>query len=186
MNYRQLFARKKATEQKLVKNCPILRHSPGIYVLTRIDDDSYAYVGQSVDVLDRLISHYMGYAQRIDISLKKRGLYTPDNLGGWRIMATYCDRADLDARERQMIDYYIEQGFCLYNITDGGQGKGKADINTRKASKGYRDGLEQGYKKAQQEIKKLFEKNLVAEINGKPNKLKEKAMEKFTSFLKKY
>ena len=58
-------------------------------------------------------------------------------------------------------------------------------INERKPAKTYRDGLKQGYENARKEVQKLFEKNLVYEINGKVNKNKEKSLEKFKNFLKK-
>ena len=76
-----------------------------------------------------------------------------------------------------------DKGFELYNITNGGQNEGKTDINERKATKTYRDGLEQGRKNTQKEIAHLFEKNLTYSINGTPNKNKEKAYEKFKKFI---
>lgn len=44
----------------------------GIYFYTRTDENgiSYFYIGQSVDCLERNISHLSGY-QHIDLSIKK-------------------------------------------------------------------------------------------------------------------
>ena len=73
----------------------------------------------------------------------------------------------------------------MRNITSGGQGAGKVDINERRPSKGYRDGLAQGYKNAQKEIANLFEKHLdFAPKKNPPTKLQLKAIEKFKEFLK--
>lgn len=68
--------------------------------------------------------------------------------------------------------------------TSGSQGKGKSGIADNKPSKGYYDGLAQGYKNAQKFVANLFDKHLVyGKKSDKPNKNQEKALAKFEQFL---
>ena len=113
----------------------------------------------------------------------KTRLYNLYNLNGWKIECFYCKEEDLDINEKKAISFYANKGYQLRNKTAGGQGKGKIGIAENRACKGYYDGLKQGYKNAQKEISKLFNKNLSFSINGKLNKNKEKALDKFIKFL---
>ena len=74
-------------------------------------------------------------------------------------------------------------GYQLRNKTAGGQGEGKFEIAETKPRKTYYDGIKQGYEKARKEVAKLFEKNLTYSINGKENKNKQKALQKFKDFI---
>ena len=86
--------------------------------------------------------------------------------------------------EQHYIKQYASKGYQLRNKTAGGQGEGKAQIDDYKPAKGYRDGLQQGYKNASREIANLFEKHLnVSRKSEKPNKNQEKALAKFNDFL---
>ena len=188
INYKQVFAKQNAVKKKLLALYPNLNEKSGIYIYTREEptDDGvklYAYIGQAKNLLSRLISHTLGYQQRIDISLKKRGLYNKDNPLGWKLQFGNVPLNQLDEKERYYIQQYQDKGFELYNITNGGQNEGKTDINERKATKTYRDGLKKKKKNTQKEIAHLFEKNLTYSINGTPNKNKEKAYEKFKKFI---
>ena len=73
----------------------------------------------------------------------------------------------------------------IYNITIGSQGKGKIDFQERNQTKlkSYVNGKQIGYEKARKEIQNLFNKYLTFSINGKTNKTKEKAFEKFKKFI---
>lgn len=145
----------------------------------------FAYVGQAKNVLKRLAQHMMGHEQHIDLSLKKRGLYSQDERPfGWKITAVYCEKQYLDDKERQYILWMSNRGYQLYNKTSGGQDGGKIGIAPNAPARGYRDDLKKGYENARRDVAKLFEKNLRAEINGVPNKLKERAMTKFQEFIK--
>lgn len=95
--------------------------------------------------------------------------------------------SELDEKEQHYIKQYASKGYQLRNKTAGGQGEGKAQIDEYKPTKGYRDGLKQGYKNASREIANLFEKHLnVSKKSEKPNKNQEKALEKFNAFLEFY
>ncbi len=88
VNYRQVFAVKAKNKKRLLEVNPNLNENPGIYFLTRTDENGfkYAYVGQARHLCDRLCSHMSGYSQHIDLSLKKHGLYDPENNPyGWKI-----------------------------------------------------------------------------------------------------
>ena len=181
-DYKQLYSQKHKAERELKSVCPEIKHTSGIYFLTRIQPK--AYIGKSVDEIDRMSSHILGYEQHIDKSLKKRGFYSKEKPYGWKLNVLHFPKEQLDEKERYYIDLYKQNGYELLNIESGGT-TGKTMINDRKPPKGYRDGLAQGYKNAQNFIAKLFEKNLVCEINGTPNKNKQKALEKFEEFIKK-
>ena len=89
-NYKQLYARKKEVAQKLKKVCPNINNNSGIYFYTRertVEEGGgkACYIGKSRTLLDRCIAHDMGYAQRIDISLKKRKYYSEKNPYGWKL-----------------------------------------------------------------------------------------------------
>ena len=170
-------------KKTILEICPTANEMSGIYVLTREENGiKFGYVGQAKRILTRLAQHLNGY-QHIDLSIKKHGFYCEDNQNGWRIRCFYCDESELDINERKSISFYANKGYQLRNKTDGGQGKGKAGLSPNKPAKGYYDGLKQGYKNAQKEVSKLFEKNLLAVTNGKLNKNKEKAFQKFNDFL---
>ena len=185
-NYKQIYAIKKANEDKIRKLCPEVTDTSGIYLFWRTDENGfkYAYIGQALHLCKRMAEHLSGY-QHIDCSIKKYKFYDEENNPyGYHVeILEECTKDMLDDREMYWIKYYADQGFQLKNKTTGSQGEGKSALGEGKSPKGYRDGLAQGRKNTQKEISKLFEKNLTYEINGKPNKNKEKAYNKFTMFL---
>jgi hypothetical protein len=173
---------------KVLELCPNARDNSGIYLFWRKDENDihHGYVGQATNsLLDRLASHLEGYNQYIDLSIRKWGLYHwLDNPHGYHIAVLEECPPDLcDEREKHYIKQYANKGLQLKNITAGSQGKGKGNFDVGKSTKGYRDGLKQGYKNAQREVAKLFEKNLTFAINGEPNKVKERFLEKFKNFI---
>ena len=184
LTYKQLFTRNSEISSLLDKVCPTMNDGSGIYILTREEDGKrFGYIGQSNCIRRRMISHIQSYSQHIDISIKKRGFYSPENPYGWKLTFKNFPVDQLDEKERYYIKLAQEQGYELLNITNGGQNSGKSDINERKPTKTYKDGLKQGYLNAQRDIVKLFEKNLICSINGESNKNKEKALQKFKNFL---
>jgi len=174
-NWKQLYAKKKQAEAKLLKIEPRLTNDSGIYVLTRDDESGlkFAYVGQAKHLLDRLVSHLLGYSQRIDISLKKRGFYDEkERPYGWRLDFIFTLESELDEYEQRYIGGYAKGGYQLYNRTSGSQGQGKVGINDGQSTKGYRDGLKQGYKNAIKDVKEFFDKYLTFEYKNTPDKYK--------------
>lgn len=187
-NIQRIKAIEAANKKRLLAVNPDLTEESGIYFLTRTDENGirYAYIGQAKHILSRLAKHLSGY-QHIDISMKKHGLYAEDNAHGWKVGALQFPITELDAKEKHYIQKYAMNGYQLRNKTAGGQGEGKLQIDEYKPSKGYRDGLKQGYKNASREIANLFEKHLiVSRKSEKPNKIQEKALEKFNAFLDFY
>lgn len=185
-NWKQIYAIRHKNGELLRKQNPYLNDKPGIYFLTRTDENgiSFFYIGQSVGVFSRLVSHMSGY-QHIDLSLKKRGLYSDDNPYGWKVNFINYPKEKLDEMEQYWILEYTKRGYqCRYNKTSGSQGEGKEKINEFRPAKGYRDGLEQGYRKASKEVSHLFDLHLdVKTKSDKPNKTQEKALQKFNDFL---
>lgn len=175
-----------------------LNETPGIYILTRVNPPTkdgtvkkYAYIGQAVKVVERLAGHFLSFAQRIDISLKTRGLWYPSNPYAWKIDVYYCNEDELNEKEREFIKAAQEQGYELYNITSGGQDEGKEDINQRESGKGYRDGVSYGQIKCQRYIIDLFNKYLDFDMKepkynkkGKVFSIKQKKYEEFERFIK--
>lgn len=184
VNYRQIKAIEKKNKERILGHCPDVPECSGIYVLTREENGfGYAYIGQAKHLLTRLAQHLSGY-QHIDLSLKKRGLWSESNQSGWKITWGAFLESELDVAERYFIKNYADRGYQLYNHTSGGQGEGKKGIGEGKSPKGYHDGLKQGYLNARKEIAKLFDKHLnYSKKSNKPNKNQEKAFEKFRNFL---
>jgi hypothetical protein len=185
-NYRQIMAIRKANEDKIRRLCPEVTENSGIYVFWRVDSDGFrfAYVGQARNLLRRLADHLVGY-QHIDCSIKKHKFYDEEtNPWGYKVaVLEECYDDELDAREQYWIKWYADKGYQLRNATTGSQGSGKAALGDGKSTKGYRDGLQQGRKNTQKEIKELFDKYLTYDIKGKPGKVKQRKYDEFTAFL---
>lgn len=161
-NMRQIYAIKSKNEKRILDVCPDMKRKSGIYFYTRTDENgiSYFYIGQSVDCLERSISHLTGY-QHIDLSIKKRGFYSENNPYGWKLNVMYYPKDKLDEMEQYWILEYTKRGYqCRYNKTAGGQGEGKEKINEFKPSKGYRDGIQQGKKVLARELSSIAENTL--------------------------
>jgi len=187
-NWKQVKAIESVNKKKFLELNNELNNDSGIYMLTRIDENGfkYAYIGQAKHILTRLAQHMVGY-QHIDLSLKNHGLYTDKNEYGWNVIHYNCSEEELDDKEQYYIKEYADNGFQLRNKTSGSQGKGKTKINEFKPSKGYQDGLKQGYKNASKEIANLFDKHLdYLKKSDKPNKNQDKAIEKLEQFLEVY
>jgi hypothetical protein len=177
---------RKANEDKIRRLCPGVSDNPGIYLFWRKDENMFrfAYVGQAKHLCKRLAEHLSGY-QHIDCSIKKHKFYDAEtNPYGYRVeVIEECAEEDLDERERYWIKYYADNGYQLRNKTTGGQDGEKSALGEGKSNKGYRDGLQQGRKNTQKEIKTLFDKYLTYSIKDKPNKIKQRKYDEFTAFL---
>ena len=146
--------------------CPHARDMSGIYCFYRVGEDGlkYAYIGKSVTVLTRLASHLQGYKQHIDKSIRSYGLYGAENPHGYKIaVLVYCETSLLDEWERYYIKQWADEGYQLRNVESGGT-TGKTDINERKPSRGYRDGVKQGERNVIKKIAHLFDLYLDANI----------------------
>ena len=125
----------------------------------------------------------MGYAQRIDVSLKKRKYYSETNPYGWKLNVLFFPEHLLDEKERHYIELYVNNGGECYNKESGGT-LGKSMINERKPPKTYQDGLKQGRKNAIREVKVFFDKYLDYQMKPPSNKIKERKLQEFTDWLK--
>lgn len=159
---------RKNRERILAVN-PYVDEKSGIYFLTRTDEEGfrYAYIGQAVNLLSRLVGHLKGY-QHIDLSIKSHGLYSTDNIYGWKIGFMHYPAEELDKWEQYWIKKYADGGYQLRNKTSGSQGEGKKQIADYKPPKGYRDGLVQGRINLARELANIADKHLV--ISLKPEK----------------
>lgn len=185
-NFRKAKAIESQNKRRLLEVNPYLDEKSGIYVLTREDEDGirYAYIGQAKHILTRLAQHLVGY-QHIDLSLKKHGLYSSENIYGWKIGFTNYILSDLDAMEQYYIRQYANDGYQLRNKTSGSQGEGKRQIDEYRPSKGYHDGLKHGRRNLAKELSHIIEKHLEITLkeDKKNNKVSIKALEKFQSLL---
>lgn len=187
-NVRQAKAIESQNKKKLLSVNKDLNENSGIYFLTRADESGikYAYIGQAKHILTRLAQHLTGY-QHIDLSLKKHGLYSSDNIYGWKVNYMCCHESELDENEQYFIGKYAKGGYQLRNKKLGGQCNGNTQIDEYRPGKGYRDGLKQGYKNASKEVANLFEKHLnYSKKSDKPNKNQDKAIKKLQDFLETY
>lgn len=184
-NYKQIKAIEAKNKLRILAVCPHANEQSGIYIMTRREGGfKYAYVGQAKHLLTRLAQHLSGYKMHIDKSLRKHGLWSENNPTGWKIECIYCPETDLNENERLLINQYANHGYQLRNKTAGGQDNGKFGISEYRPAKGYYDGLQQGYENARKEVKHLFDLHLVAAIRAsKPNKVQEKALQKFYDFI---
>ena len=185
-NIAQIKAIEKKNRERLLKVNPKLNDRSGIYFLTRTDENdiSYFYIGQAVNIIQRMCGHLTGY-QHIDLSVKKRGFFSEENPYGWKLNFINYPKSELDKMEQYWILEYTKKGYqCRYNKTAGGQGEGKEKINEFRPAKGYRDGIKQGYKNASKEISHLFDLHLDYKTKSdNPNKNQEKALHKLEEFL---
>ena len=184
VNYKQLYAIKKANWERILKVCPNCPETSGIYFLLREEDGfKYAYIGKAKSLLSRLADHLQGYKQHIDRSLKKHGLWSEENPTGWTINFLEFPESELNEKEQYYIQKYANAGYQLRNVESGGN-LGKTDIGERKPAKKYFDGVEQCKKNAQKFVANLFDKHLdYVPKKNPPTKLQEKAMQKFKDFL---
>lgn len=183
---RQVKAIEGKNKQRLLSINPKLDEKSGIYFLTRLDENGfkYAYIGQAKHILTRLAQHLSGY-QHIDLSLKKHGLYSEDNVNGWRVGFMNYPVESLDSWEQFWIKRYADNGYQLRNKTSGSQGEGKTQIDEYRPAKGYRDGLEQGKKNLAKELMHIIDKHLKVELKPEKvnNKTSKKAFDKFWMLL---
>lgn len=184
MDMRQIKAIEKANKQRILKVCPGVPESSGIYFLLREENGfKYGYIGQAKHLLTRLAQHLRGY-QHIDLSLKKHGLYSDKNPTGYKVHFLVFPENMLNEMEQKYILKYANSGYQMRNKTSGSQGEGKQGIADNKPSKGYYDGVEQGKKKSRQFIADLFNKHLVVTTKRvPPTKLQERALQKFNDFI---
>lgn len=176
---------KKNRERILAVN-PHVDEKSGIYFLTRTDEDGfrYAYIGQAVNLLSRLAGHLKGY-QHIDLSIKSHGLYSTDNIYGWKIGFIHYPAEELDKWEQYWIKKYADGGYQLRNKTSGSQGEGKKQIAEYKLPKGYRDGIQQGRINLARELANIADKHLVISLKPEKqnNSISQKQFAKFMELL---
>ena len=167
-NIAQIKAIEKKNRERLLKVNPNLNDRSGIYFLTRTDENdiSYFYIGQAVNIIQRMCGHLTGY-QHIDLSIKKRGFSSEENPYGWKLNFINYPKSELDKMEQYWILEYTKKGYqCRYNKTAGGQGEGKEKIA--------------------RELSSIAEKHLKIEIreDKKNNKISQRQYEKFMDLLK--
>lgn len=184
MNYKQIYAIKRANEERILKVCPNCPNTSGIYFLLREENGfKFGYVGQAKRILERLGSHLSGY-QHIDLSIKKHGLWSEENPTGYKIHFLQFPESELDEKEQYFIKRYANAGWQMRNSTAGGQGEGKHGLDNARPTRTYYDGLAQGYKNAKKEVAHLFELHLDYTTKKQPpTKLQERALEKFKNFI---
>ena len=184
MNYKQIYAIKKANEERILKVCPNCPNTSGIYFLLREEGGfKYAYIGQAVKLRERLASHLSRY-QRIDLSKKKHGLWSEENPTGYKVHFLEFAEGLLDEMEQKYIKQYANAGYQMRNATSGSQGVGKKGLDNQKQPRTYYEGLNNGYERARKEIAHLFNLHLDYKTKSdKPNKNQQKALAKFKDFL---
>ena len=185
-NLRKAKAIEAKNKKRLLAIDPYLDEGSGIYFLVRKDENGikYAYIGQAKHLLTRLAQHLSGY-QHIDLSLKKHGLYSSENIYGWKIGFLHFQISELDFMEKKFILMYSYNGYQLRNKTAGGQGEGKTQIDDYRPAKGYRDGIAQGRKNLAKELTNIIDKHLCISLKEekKNTKVSIKAFEKFNDLL---
>lgn len=179
VNYKQIWAIKKANEQRILKVCPNCPNTSGIYFLLREEDGfKFAYIGQSVNILQRLADHLQGH-QYIDLSIKKHGLWSKENPTGYKVHFLEFPKELLDEKEQKYIRQYANAGYQLRNLTSGSQGQGKKGFENARQPKTYSEGVVQGEKNMAKQIKHLFDLHLdFAPKRNPPTVNQQKALQK--------
>lgn len=187
MNYKKIFEIKANNEKRIKDICPNIPYKSGIYIFFRVDEAGIkrAYCGQAVSLCERCASHLSEY-DHIALSLKKHGFYSEKNPFGWKLIFEICSKEELDIKEIETIKNLADDGYQMYNVTAGGQSKGKLVTGIQKPTKGYYDGLKQGRKSLAKELSTIIEKHLEISLKqGKEhNKISLKQFEKFKELLK--
>jgi len=183
MDFRQRMAILETYKRAILEQYPKTPKGSGIYILTRKKDNEFCvYVGQSIHILQRIAEHMISYANYIDTSLTTHGLKSILNPKGWDLKCLEFDKTDLDLQESKYIAEYQQAGYNVYNLTSGGQGKGKEQIAEFKARKGYNDGKQYGKQQLQKELNHIIDTYLVIGLK-KDNVSSQKALEKFNRLL---
>ena len=185
---KQVYAIKEKYKLQLLKLNPKLDNKSGIYFFIRKSEqnENEIYVGQSVGILDRCVSHMQGYEQYIDKSIKAHKLYDAEkNPHGYKVEFLHFPKEELDEKEQYYIKLYSENGWILKNKTSGSQGKGKGKIAEYKPPKTYRQGIQAGKLSLARELSSIAEKHLKIEIreDKKGNKVSQKQFEKFKELM---
>ena len=188
MKYKQIYAIKMQNEKQIKKLCPKAEHKSGIYCFHREDENGfkYAYVGLATkSVLSRCADHLRGFDQHIDKSIRKHKLYSEENPFGWKLdILCFCPAEECNEKEQFYIEKVHQSGRQLLNVTGGSQGKGKFNISENRATKGYLQGLANGYMNARKDIAHLFKLHLDYTAKRNPPTVNlQKALQKFSDFL---
>ena len=155
MDYKKIYAMKKANEERILKVCPNCPKTSGIYFLIRKEEGfKYCYIGQARNLIERLGNHLSGYQQHIDRSLKKHGLWSEENPTGYKVHFLEFAENLLDEMEQKYIKQYANAGYQMRNATSGSQGVGKKGLDNARPTRTYYDGLAQGYKNAKKDYNK--------------------------------
>ena len=186
MDYKKIYA-EKANREKIIANvCPGIPKTRGIYIFHRIDEAGIrrAYCGQAVNLLERCASHLAEY-DHIALSLKKHGFYSEEKPHGWKLACKTCPKEELDEKEVGTIKNLADDGFQMYNVTAGGQSKGKLVTGQYKQPKTYTQGVQQGRKALARELKDIADKHLTIELKAEKteNKTSQRMFEKFMEML---
>lgn len=184
-NYKKIYAVQSNNEKRMLKVNPNLNHAPGIYFLTRVDENGvrHGYVGLAHDVLCRLAQHLSTY-QYIDKSIRKWGLYSEDNPYGYKVNFINCKVSELEEKERYYITLYARRGYQMKNRDTGG-GKGKSELGERKQPKTYTQGKIEGKKQLARDLSHIIDTHLEVKIREekKHNKISINAYEKFKELI---
>lgn len=186
MNYKQIYAIKKANEERILKLCPNIPQRSGIYIFYREEIGfKYAYVGQAVDLLKRTAEHLKISDNHIDRSLKVHGLYNENNLTGYKLWFKEFPKIELDEKEQEYERKIANLGYQLLNKTIGGQGVGKNNLDVGKSTKGYRDGIAQGRKNLIKELKGMLKYlKVTVKTENRALKLEKRMLDKFNDVFK--
>jgi hypothetical protein len=107
MDYRKMYAIKKTNEERILKVCPNCPNTSGIYFLLREENGfKFGYIGKAKHLLDRLGSHLSGRKQHIDRSLLVHGLWSEDNVTGYRVHFLEYPEEKLNEMEQFYIKKY--------------------------------------------------------------------------------
>lgn len=184
--FKKIFALKAECEKRIAEVAPGIPRASGIYVFYRTDEAGIrrAYCGQAVKLLDRCASHLAEY-DHIALSLKKHQFYSKDNPTGWKLKYKEYPTSELDEMEVTMIRRLADDGYQMYNVTAGSQGKGKQVTGQYKTPRTYSEGFQSGKRALAKELSSIAAKHLTIAVRDdkKGNKVSERQAEKFLELI---
>ena len=101
---------------KILKSCPLCKDDPGVYVLTRQENNKkYAIIGSSKKVLTSLAYHLKDRGE-IDKLIQQYGFVYNDNLNGWVIKFISSNENNFAEVKEKYKNFYYENGYTCTMI----------------------------------------------------------------------
>ena len=101
---------------KILRSCPLCKDEPGIYILTRQENNKrYAIIGSSKKVLTSL-AYRLKEPGVINKLIQQYGFIYNDNLNGWVIKFISSNENNFDDVKEKYENFYDKNGYTCTTI----------------------------------------------------------------------